>query len=475
MARRLAAGLAAAAAGVPGTAAAHGVGDRYDLPAPLTHFVIGATATVALSFLVTALVAGGGASLARSRGLVMPLGGVARGLRGLARVIGVGLLVLVVWAGLAGDQHPVRNIAPTLVWVGWWVGLSFVVAFVGNLWPALDPWRTLYDAADALGRRVSGRGLTLGLTYPRALGTWPAVLLLLAFAWCELVEMEASVPGYVATLALLWTALTLTGMACVGPDTWQSHADPFARYFATLGRFAPLASEAGGTGLQVRPLGRGLLDPTPPVPGGAAFVIAMLATVLFDGLLSTRAWRLLEGALDASGARALDREGTMLATLGLVGVWLVLLGAYAAAWRLTVRLVGRDAAAALGPRVPLTLAPIAVAYHVAHNLGFLLVRGQELIPLASDPLGRGWDLFGTAGWTPNIGLVGARFEWYVAVGAVVAGHVMSIWLAHRLMLHVVPAPRRAALASLPLTALMVGYTALSLWVIAEPLVRFNPP
>ena len=165
----------------------------------------------------------------------------------------------------------------------------------------------------------------------------------------------------------------------------------------------------------------------------------------------------------------------MLATLGLVGVWLVLLVAYAAAWRLTVRLVGRDAAAALGPRVPLTLAPIAVAYHVAHNLGFLLVRGQELIPLASDPLGRGWDLFGTAGWTPNIGLVGARFEWYVAVGAVVAGHVMSIWLAHRLMLHVVPAPRRAALASLPLTALMVGYTALSLWVIAEPLVRFNPP
>ena len=472
MARRLATGLAAAAAaGLPGAAVAHGVGERYDLPAPLAHFIIGATATVALSFLVTALVAGGGASLARGRGLVVPLGAVARRLRGLARLVGVGLLALLVWAGLAGDPHPVRNVAPTLVWVGWWIGLSFVVAFVGNVWPALDPWRALYDAADALARRLSGRRLTLGWPYPGRLGMWPAVLLLLAFAWCELVWTQASEPPRLATLALGWTALTLAGMVCVGADTWQSRADPFARYFATLGRFAPLAVEPGGNGLHVRPLGRGLLDPAPPVSGRSAFVVAMLATVLFDGLLSTRMWRLLEGALDAPAVRALDREGTVLATLGLVGVWLALLAAYGLAWRLTARLVAADAAAALGPRTALTLVPIAVAYLVAHNLGYLLVRGQELIPLASDPLGRGWDLFGTADWTPNVGLVGARFEWYVAVGAVVAGHVMSIWLAHRLMLHVVPAPRRAALASLPLTGLMVGYTALSLAVIADPLVR----
>lgn len=474
MAPRLVATLAAVAVALPGAAVAHGVGDRYDLPAPLAHFLIGATATVALSFVVTALVAGGAAPLARGRGLVVSLGSVARGLRGLARLVGVALLVLVVWAGLAGDPHPVRNIAPTLVWVGWWVGLSFVVAFVGNVWPAVDPWRTIYGAADGVARRVAGQHLTFGWTYPRRLGMWPAVFLLLAFAWCELVATQASVPGHVATLALGWTALTLAGMVCVGADTWQSRADPFARYFAALGRFAPLAVEPGGKWLRIRPLGRGLLDPVPPVPGGAAFVIAMLATVLFDGLLGTRAWRLFDGALDASGARAFDREGTLLATIGLVGVWLALLAAYAMAWRLTARLVGADAAVALGPRVALTLVPIAVAYHVAHNLGYVLVRGQELIPLASDPLGRGWDLFGTAGWTPNVGLVGARVEWYVALGAVVAGHVMSIWLAHRLMLHVVPEPRRAALASSPLTALMVAYTALSLWVIADPLVRFNP-
>jgi hypothetical protein len=71
--------------------------------------------------------------------------------------------------------------------------------------------------------------------------------------------------------------------------------------------------------------------------------------------------------------------------------------------------------------------------------------------------------------------VGSRFTWYAAVGAIVTGHVISVWLAHRLALREWSPPRRARRASLPLTALMVVYTALSLWVIADPLVRFREP
>ena len=33
---------------------AHGFGERYDLPVPLDYFVVGAAATVALSFLIIA-------------------------------------------------------------------------------------------------------------------------------------------------------------------------------------------------------------------------------------------------------------------------------------------------------------------------------------------------------------------------------------------------------------------------------------
>ena len=87
--------------------------------------------------------------------------------------------------------------------------------------------------------------------------------------------------------------------------------------------------------------------------------------------------------------------------------------------------------------------------------------------LASDPLGRGWNLFGTAGFYPDIGIVDARFTWYVAIGAIVAGHVISIWLAHRLALRELGASLQAAIASVPLTILMVIYTAISLSVISN--------
>ena len=122
-----------------------------------------------------------------------------------------------------------------------------------------------------------------------------------------------------------------------------------------------------------------------------------------------------------------------------------------------------------------SLVPIATAYNFAHNISYLLLPGQELIPLLSDPFGRGWDLFGTASWSPDVRLVGSRFAWYCAVGAIVAGHVISVWLAHRIALRKWSPPRSALRASLPLTALMVVYTTLSLWVIADPLVRFREP
>ena len=424
---------------------------------------MGAAATVGLSLLVTALVARGGSAPGRAGSIVLPLGPTAPPLRAAARAVGLALLGLVIWAGLAGDPHPMRNVAPTLVWVVWWVGLSLIAAFVGNVWPLLDPWRTLFDCAEALARRAGGRGLALRLPYPRGLGRWPAVGFLLAFAWFELVYPRASVPSHIAVLALGWSAVTWTGMAVFGRVVWQERADVFALYFAALGRFAPLDAGADSRSLMLRPLGRGLIEAYDTLPGTVAFVLAMLATVLFDGLLGGSLWRLAEHEL---GSVRLDPDGHALATAGLVATWLLLLGAYLAACRL---------AGVPASRFALSLIPIAVAYHVAHNLAYLLLRGQELIPLLSDPLGRGWDLFGTAGWAPDLTLVGARFEWYVAVAAVVAGHVVAIWLAHRLLLQTLPAPWKAVTASLPLTALMVGYTAVSLWVIADPLVRFNPP
>jgi hypothetical protein len=327
-----------------------------------------------------------------------------------------------------------------------------------------------------LARRATrGRGIAGGWAYPRALGVWPAAILLLGFTWIEIVSPQAPVPSRIAGFGLAWSVLTLLGMLCFGRAAWQENADVFAVHFTTLGRFAPIGPGPDGRTLVVRPPGRGLVEPVAVPPGMVAFVIAMLATVLFDGVLGTQVWRLVDRTVSGEFPRLLDREGYLLGTAGLLAVWLLFLGAYLLACRVTAWFVRGSTVVGTARLFVLSLVPIAIAYNVAHNSAYVLGQGQALIPLLSDPLGRGWNLFGMATYSPDLTLVGARFTWYVAVGAIVAGHVIAVWLAHRLTLRAFGARRAAVVASVPLTILMVVYTALSLSVIAEPLVRFRTP
>ena len=307
---RATARLAAALAYLPAAAWPHAFGERYDLPAPLAYFVAGAAATVGLSFVVAACATRGTARVPVSSGLIVAPGPLLPVLHGAGRALAVVLLALVVIAGLYGDPHPAKNLAPTLVWIIWWSGLSLVVACVGNVWPALDPWRAIFAAADALARRCgAANGIARGCNYPAALGAWPAVMLLLAFAWMEVIYLQSSVPSSIAWLAIAWSVLTLTGMACFGREVWQRNCDVFALYFATLGRFAPLGAGADAHSLVLRPPGRGLIAAGAVPAAMVAFVLAMLSTVLFDGLLGTQLWRLVSRAAAAWAPRLADREG----------------------------------------------------------------------------------------------------------------------------------------------------------------------
>jgi hypothetical protein len=98
------------------------------------------------------------------------------------------------------------------------------------------------------------------------------------------------------------------------------------------------------------------------------------------------------------------------------------------------------------------------------------MAGQYLIPLASDPFGFGWNLFGGATYFIRPALVDARFVWYLSVTVIVAGHVAALYLSHRLSLREFPDRRDAVRSQWPMLALMVGYTMLSLWIIAQPIV-----
>jgi hypothetical protein len=121
----------------------------------------------------------------------------------------------------------------------------------------------------------------------------------------------------------------------------------------------------------------------------------------------------------------------------------------------------------------LSLIPIALAYHLSHYLSFLMIVGQYMIPLLSDPLGIGWDLFGTSFYVVNIAVINARFIWITSVVAIVTGHIIAVYLSHVMALRLFGNNRAALFSQIPMLFLMVGYTILSLWIMAQPVIEIG--
>jgi hypothetical protein len=111
--------------------------------------------------------------------------------------------------------------------------------------------------------------------------------------------------------------------------------------------------------------------------------------------------------------------------------------------------------------------PIAAAYLVAHYFSLFLIQGQFIITLASDPFGRGWDLFGTVGFAPNLAIVAPDTVWYVQVTALVVGHVAGLAIAHDRAVAIFENRRAALRSQYPMLALMVLYTVGGLWVLSR--------
>lgn len=157
-------------------------------------------------------------------------------------------------------------------------------------------------------------------------------------------------------------------------------------------------------------------------------------------------------------------------------IWFGFLAAYAATCWATAIMGGRRHGTRLYVQsFSPTLVPIAVGYNLAHNFSYVAVQGQGVLALASDPFGWGWNLFGTAGFKPDIGLIQPVTTWTVAVGAIVLAHVLAVVLAHLVALRLFQSRGGALRALVPMTVLMVLYTMASLTILAEPITRFSAP
>src|SRR5262245_8498131 len=472
-----------AAAGLATPASAHGFGQRYDLPIPLSFYLAGVAAAVVVSFLIVGLFV---REVPRVRAyprvdlIATPLGRwIASPSLALAvKLLALAAFIVTIVAGFRGDQNPYRNIAPTIVWIIGWVGLAYVSAFVGNIWAVINPWRTIFESIETIYQGITGRReFGLRLSYAEALGVWPACLLLLAFAWIELVYPNPAVPRTIAWLALAYSVLTFTGMLLFGCERWLERGELFTAVFGTFARFAPIEIRtAPQREMWLRPFGAGLLDSNSVSTSMMAFVLLLLATVLYDGALATPEWGKLEGAIAPYLSALGDYRLVAIRTAGLIAFWLIFCGFYVGICVVMSAVTERRLAPLVIARsFAFTLVPIAIGYHLAHYFTFLLIQGQYIIPLASDPFGLGWNLFGTAGYRVDIAIVGARFSWYTAVTAILVGHIAAVYLAHAKAMQVFGARAVALRSQVPLTALMVVYTLVSLSILAEPLVERRVP
>jgi hypothetical protein len=454
---------------------AHSFDERYDLPIPLEFFLIGGGLVVTLSFLLI-VISSKYWPVFEERSSYSTLTISPRFSNGIffvLRFCGLLCFVAVLLAGFWGSGNPLLNLAPNFVWITWWLGFSISISLIGNFWPLCNPWATLFSISCWLLSSLGFKRTTNNppLFFPDYLGLYLATGFLLAWSWMEVIYPIAFVPTRVVSIAIVWTLINLSGMYLFGKSVWLQRGDVFSLYFSMLGQFGIFSYSHQRHGLRLRLPGEGvLLDSNSwrQISGIAAFVIAMLAIVLFDGLHGSQAWTLFTQMLQSIGLIELGSDDYLTGTVGLISVWLFFLGLFYISCNISSRFTPATGMQ-LTNIFSTALIPIAVAYLIAHNFSSLMIQGQSIFFLASDPFGLGWNLFGTADYRPNIGIIDAGTTWYLAVVSIVIGHVIALILNHFLAMRLVGSTRRATLITIPQTLLMIMFTMLSLVIIAEPM------
>jgi hypothetical protein len=451
----------------------HGFGVRYDLPISLALYLYAAGGVVVISFVLVVLFAGeqvGDKALQYPRRAVPLLVPIARSPwpRLIGAVIGVLALAAIVVTGLFGSPDPNKNPAEYLTWIYFWAATVIVSGLVGNLWYLLNPWAAIFDAVNRVVR--------LGPVWKLPnVGVWPAAAAYFSFACLELTTGMANRPWLVATLALVYSVVTLAGMMLFGRDEWLEHCEGFTVLFGIVGRFGPVEAERDEAGsvsmVYLRPWGVGLLKPSPTGWDRVVFVILMLSTLAFDGILATSAWQDFVTTLEPIWL-PLGRFGFFFVrTLGLVLLASAFLLIFIAFMEMVIYLGSRKVnLKATVSAFALTLVPIALVYNAAHNYSYVMVQSQGLIPLLNDPLAKGWSLWpAVVGLKPSFALAQASTVWYAQVVLIVLGHVIAVYLSHLRAGERFRTAQRALLSQYPMLLLMVMYTMTSLWILAQPI------
>lgn len=310
---------------------------------------------------------------------------------GWAQAIAVAVLAVVIVAGRTGASRVTQNIAPALVVGAGWPLVVALTAVVGPLWQRLNPW-------DGLARVFIP--LTHDERHPGdAADVRPALVTAGALVWYLFAYPGGLLPRSVGAAVGLYSLVTVAGCLALGRATWLSRFEIVTIFLSWVGKIRRRRLVAWY------------------VPRGAAPVMGVLTGGFLFGLV--RYSRMLNPLVFDQQVLPPETAGLLIAS-GLAVVLLVL----------TRRWEERGESS--GTAVAATV-PVAAGLALAASLvrGQALIAAQLLPALASDPLGRGWNLFGTAGWQPHPNPLGDTWHVVLQVGLIAAGGIAGAQVARR--------------------------------------------
>jgi hypothetical protein len=323
----------------------------------------------------------------------------------LGHLLGIALLGLVLAAAVIGPDSSAANVAPVAALVVWWVGLPIACLLAGDVMRAVNPFVGVVAIVDR--RRAPSTS-----TGP----AWTGAAFLAAFAWFFIAYHRPGSPRALAVfLGLYATAAVLGGLRW--GRGWLATGEGFGALSAAVALLTPWRQR------------------TAPPPGLVPLMVVWLASSAFDAFTSTPFWADVLGT-----SQGWSR--TFLNTVGLLWLTAIVAGVYLTAVRLADRRDPADEPPSLVEPLGVALVPLALGWFLAHDITLLLFEGQNFIALLSDPIGRGWDLFGTINQTIDYGVVQARWVRWVQLGLLATSHVVAVIVAHDVALRLLR-PRAA--------------------------------
>lgn len=435
----------------PSPTSAHAFGALYNLPVPFWLYLYGAAGALLISFLIIGYFTNQDHKYSDRSIELSKIGHfkflTAGWLINTLKHTSIFFFSLAVLTGLFGASDSFSNFNMTFFWIIFLLGLTYLSALVGNVYSYLNPWKLLIEWQKP--------GL---VKYPKWLGYWPALALYFTLIWIELFYRVS--PFKLSLILVIYTILNFLGIVTFGKNVWFKYCEFFEVFFRLVSKISPITYHEGKVYLH-QPFAE-LADNSAEHFSLLIFILFMLSSTAFDGFHSTLPWIRFSLGLPVD-YEIVQQIGLLISPLIFLAIYLILI----ALMKVTVKT--NLSIKELALKFALTLVPIAFVYNVAHYYTLLLTQGQEIIRLVSDPFGLGWNLFGTSGFSANLGIVDAGFVWHSQVVLILGGHIAATYLSHLVAIRIFKSRREALISQIPMLTLMIIYTVTGLWILSQPL------